>query len=574
MENRWLGRNSWLGFLALLGALVFLPALRSPLMMDDYVQVAMLEGHYPSQRSPLDLYDFVTDADRALLVDRGILPFWTDPHLTIKFFRPLSSALRWADHAAFGDAPLPAHLHSFGWWFAAVLAFWHLARRLFGPRSARIATVVFALAPCHATPLAWLSNREVLVSLAFGLFALGEYVRFRDGARARGVSAALAFGLALLGGEYAVGLMGYFVALELAARDRVATRALRLSPIVALVAGYLVVRHALGCATVGSGYYRDPFQEPLRYLATAPYRFGALVTDGWITSESPTWGMPHAVILLVALAGAALVGRALRGAARGLEDGERRSLVAIVVGSLVAVVPLLAVGPSTRTLGIATVGIAAAIGVLVDRAWFRTAPADDGRDGAFLRGAAAILVFARFVHGPTLIVDSSISARDSALTFGRAALALGERVDQTASRRVTVVRGEWQTLLWAPFALNERHEPPARWRVLSLAKHALVLRKDDSTIEIVAPTADGVFPASEDDLFRSDANPVVDGDVLHVRSPPDELTATLFTLPKSVGLRLTFPQPLPDDDLWVAQRRTEFVDAAPPAVGHGFPLDR
>ena len=37
---------------------------------------------------------------------------------------------------------------------------------------AALATVVFALAPCHMMPLAWLANREALVSFTFGLLGL------------------------------------------------------------------------------------------------------------------------------------------------------------------------------------------------------------------------------------------------------------------------------------------------------------------------------------------------------------------------------------------------------------------
>jgi hypothetical protein len=232
-------------------------------------------------------------------------------------------------------------------------------------------------------------------------------------------------------------------------------------------------------------------------------------------------------------------------------------------------VPLLGVAPSTRTLGIATIGIAAVVGVVIERAWFRIAD-DEGNDAIFLRGAAAILVFARLFHGPAFALDAMIAMRDSAIEFEQGAHALGERVDASPKREVNVLRGEWQTMLWAPFALNERHEPPARWRVLTLAKHALVLRKDDSTIEVVAPRDLGIFPVGEDDLFRSESNPLVIGE----ETSSGGVTATLYDLPKSVGVRAVFDQPLDDSDVWVAQKGRAFVEAPPPKVGFGFPLDR
>src|SRR5690606_4480258 len=129
----------------------------------------------------------------------------------------LSSALLYADHRLFGGAPLPMHLHSFAWWVACVVGARARYREALSPRAAAVATVIFALAPCHAMPLAWLANREALISLAFGIFALGSYTRFRDRPRALSfASAALLFGLALFGGgEYALAFGGYVAAIEL-----------------------------------------------------------------------------------------------------------------------------------------------------------------------------------------------------------------------------------------------------------------------------------------------------------------------------------------------------------------------
>src|SRR5690348_15904405 len=73
----------------LVGTLAFLPALRSPFMLDDYMHTSMVEGTFPGQRGPFDLYDFVNDTDRGVFMTRGLLPWWTHPKLTIRFFRPL-----------------------------------------------------------------------------------------------------------------------------------------------------------------------------------------------------------------------------------------------------------------------------------------------------------------------------------------------------------------------------------------------------------------------------------------------------------------------------------------------------
>jgi hypothetical protein len=143
--------SAWLpvALLVAVGAVIFLPAIRAPLFLDDYFQTSMIEGTYPSPRSPFNLYDFVGKKDHALLLARGLLPWWSHPRLTVRFLRPLSSILIFADHRILGNRPLLSHLHSFAWWAAATLAARALFRRTIAPRSALFAMVIFALAACH-----------------------------------------------------------------------------------------------------------------------------------------------------------------------------------------------------------------------------------------------------------------------------------------------------------------------------------------------------------------------------------------------------------------------------------------
>jgi hypothetical protein len=561
-----LSRHGWLALVLGVAALVFSPAVRAPLLADDYVQVAMLSGTFPSPRSPFDLYDFVTEADRGLLLERGVIPWWSDPQLTIRFFRPLSSALRWVDHALYGDAPLPAHLHSVVYWAIACLAIHALHRRAFGERAGRIATAVFALAPCHGIPLAWLSNREALISLAFGALALDAHLRvLRGEARFRG-AAALPFAISLLAGEYALAFVGYFAALELVRpSDRLAARALRLAPLAGLAAAYLVARRIAHAATVGSGFYRDPFDEPLRFLATAPTRLATVFVDAWFASHASSWGVPRWALVVLALAIGAVLVSGLVQTARGLPAPEQLVLRAFVLGSFLALIPVLAVAPDPRTLGVATVGVAGAVGVVVDRAWFRVAATDARAELA--RGLAAVLVFARLVYAPLTTYQELSHVRTTALEFQASLRAV--EAQRATDGDVNVLRGDWSVLLWAPFAMNDRHVAPPRWRVLSLTRHALVRRPDERTLEIVAPRDVGLFPFGEDDLFRSEENPLPTGTEVRVAG----VSATTFELPKSVGLRIVFDGPI-DDGFWIAQRGNAVERVEPPSIGFGRPLDR
>src|SRR5215510_1555900 len=104
------------------GAFANRAALRGPLALDDFAQRAMAEGKLTPGRGPFNLYDFVADDNRAALMDRGAIPWWSDPRLVIRFLRPLPSVFVWLDHRLFGYSTFAPHLLSFLWWAAAVLA--------------------------------------------------------------------------------------------------------------------------------------------------------------------------------------------------------------------------------------------------------------------------------------------------------------------------------------------------------------------------------------------------------------------------------------------------------------------
>ena len=144
-----------------------------------------------------------------------------------------------------------------------------------------------ALSPCHALPIAWLANREALVSLTFGALALTSYLRFReDGGLRHAAAATLSLRRGAGGGRVRAVPRRYVLAFELLARgESLARRALGLLTYGVPAAGYLAARAMLGYGTHGSSFYDDPLHEPLAFLQTAPRRFCALVTQEWMTVD-------------------------------------------------------------------------------------------------------------------------------------------------------------------------------------------------------------------------------------------------------------------------------------------------
>lgn len=567
MPRRWLV----LAGLLLAGVVVYLPPLRSNYLLDDYLHAAMIDGTFPGHRGPFDLYNFVDERERPLMFERGMLPWWSDPAIRIRFLRPLPSALRWAEQRVLGRAPLPPHLHSFAWWLAAVVAARRLFKRLLSARAAALATLVFAFAPCHALPLAWLANREALISQTFGILALTEYLRWRErGGIARGLAATGLFAVSMAGGEYALSFGGFVLAFELFAHRDGLRRALGFLPYAVPAAGYLALRAALGYGTEGSGFYEDPLREPMAYLRVAPRRLATLFADEWLTLDGDTlqgakpWLLAVLVVAVVALVIVPL-GRAL---ARLDEVGQRRTR-AMLAGLMLALVPVLAVDPSPRVLGAAVLGLAPVVAVILDAAWFPGSPMPR-RGVAELTGLVALaLGFLHLVHGPMMAWTVGERYRRNSNDFVANVADLGERLARTPASELVVLRG-FNNTFFMPFALDLHGRPPARWRVLATTGHVLGLRRDARTMEIVAPKDQSIFSW---DLFRDHGSVVTPGQVFDTPG----LRVTILEVGPEGPRRARFELDRNLDDptaAWITETaQGEFPTATPPRAGFGQPYD-
>ncbi|MEP7119441.1 MAG: hypothetical protein ABJE95_00805 [Byssovorax sp.] len=573
----WTQRRNWLalGLLVLAGAIFYFPALHSPFLLDDYFHASMIDGTFPVHRSPFDLYNFVNDADRRILIERGLLPWWSDPHLVIRFFRPLSSALLWADHRLLGNNPIALHIHSFLWWIAAMLSARALFRRLFSVRVAWTATVIFALAPCHAIPLAWLANREALVSLTFGVLGLTSYLSWREQrAWLDGAFAAALFGLSLLGGEYGLSLAGYILAFEIVRHhETLSRRAVGLLAFIVPVGAYLVARSARHYGAVGSGVYSDPIHEPAAFLRAAPRRLVTLLADAWLsldnetlTSSTPGWALAIGAVVVIAI-----LFVPLRSTLARLRANEFRAASFLILGSVLALAPVLAVVPSPRLLGASLLGVAPIVALLLDRAWFPEKI--EPRHGyAELTGLVALLLgFAHLVHAPVTSWLVSRQFRQSAAIFAEHAAELRARLDDPANADVVIMRSMGGAF-FLPLALNRHGAPPARWRILAHTGHALALRRGPRTLDIVVPPDQSIFPSGPGNIFRNDESKVSAGDVFDVPGLHVTVLEVGDSGPRSV--RYEFDRDLDAAPLvWISERFDGFPDAAPPKVGFGASFD-
>jgi len=565
-------RSGVAGFVLLvalgLGVVVNRAALRAPLDLDDFAQRAMIDGTLTPRRGAFNLFDFVAEDNRAALLDRGVIPWWSDPGLVIRFLRPVPSALVWLDHRFFGYEARAPHVISFLWWAAAVLAAHVFYRTVVGARSAIVATAVFALSPTLAIPVVWLANRNVLVTLTFGALALALYVRWRNERhRTLGLATAVAFGATVLTGEYALCVIGYVIAFEIFRRPEAARRRLTgLLPVVVPFLLYAAVRAALGYGAVGSGFYRDPTADTGAYLQALPQAFSALFAAAWLGVDvTSPWLASGAFRATLILGGGALVAGTVRSALRGVSAPEPGNGAWLACGSVIALLPLTVTEPSRRLLGVVALGVSGAVGVLIGTAARRA------RWPLRLSALLPIAVVVAFIHlaaAPFQTRQISLGAVEDQIHDLARFTSVPRRafsVDTTLVVRAT----NGLTVLSAPYILRE--QAPRHWWVLSHTfGQTAAIRTSPTSVEITQENVP-LFPLGSTGIVRT--TPFKAGDVVAIPG----LRASVLRIDgegRPMAVRYDFDRDLDGPDVaWIAEGASGFavVDPRPP-VGIGVRL--
>jgi hypothetical protein len=350
---------------------------------DDFAQLGMLNGDYLVHRAPWDLFTFSDGSlsDTKALMRGGFYPWWAYPGVRLSMLRPLSSLLMWGDNELFGADPLGYHLHSLLWWLLLLALVARLFYRLLPLEIALLAFAFFVVDESLGLPLGWIANRNAVISTVFGLCALLAYLRWREGGTRRDLlTVVVAMSIALGAGEYALCMLGFFLSYELlVARGPLAARLRASWPAALPAALFMVIRSLLGHVPRHSGVYLDPLVDTHQFFIELGKRVPALIADlvlnmrsdfytfglpwtyalvkggyapeSWLWSVSP-WRRIHvalgvaAIFLLIAL---------IRSAPR---DARARNARWLLVGGLLAILPVTGSFPSSRLLLVAMIGFA------------------------------------------------------------------------------------------------------------------------------------------------------------------------------------------------------------------------
>lgn len=294
----------WLGLLALL---VSLPALLVGKLHDDWFHRLSVTGCLPDyQRDLWSHYDFMRGAsENPELIRHGSLPWWTDPGIEARFFRPLSSALLEFDYWLAPDLNWPAKVHSLLWFALVAVLVRAIHRKLLSPRTAWCSTLIFALAGAHAGTLAWPAARHVLIGGAFALLTLWSQIRWSEtGKGAWGALSGVALCLGLLGGEIALTIVPFVLGYEWLGR-KAGTRehALRSTPVIATSTAYLLLYGVSGFGTRHMGSYVSPFSNPLGFLEAVVVRVPRLAAELLTILPSVTGYLSDTMAVLLWLVG-------------------------------------------------------------------------------------------------------------------------------------------------------------------------------------------------------------------------------------------------------------------------------
>ena len=360
-----------------LGAVLMAGALDNGLLLDDYLQRMMIgddDAPLWMKAKPWDAFrlipsdpDFIRNSQEI-----GINPWWGADEYQATFFRPISSLTMYLDYMLWPDNFVLMHLHSLLWFVIMCIAAWRLFLKLLPERHvAALAMVFFALDDAHLFPAAWLANRNSLISTTLSFVVLYLHVRWRrEKWRPGAVVAPFMLAVALLAGEFALGICGFIFAHVLFMESGTyRQKLLRLLPYGAVVVIWRIIYNVMGYGVWGSDLYVDPLHSPFDFLEAVLQRLPVLLCSGFgIEGASVSTFIPanyHWILVTVSLAAVLFFIWVLKPAFQ-----KHPRIRFLLIGTILSLIPACATFPHDRLLLMAAIGIFGILATVIDRSIF------------------------------------------------------------------------------------------------------------------------------------------------------------------------------------------------------------
>jgi hypothetical protein len=567
-------------YLAIAGIALTLPALWSGWQQDDLIHRYYLLGNPDPQGeivAPLDIFKFL-DGDSAntmRMMNLGVLPWWTDPHIRLAFWRPLSALTHWLDYRLWPESSLLMHAQSLLWFGGLVAVITMLYRRLMGAAWAGgLAALLYALDDAHGLPAGWLANRNALVAAFFGTLALLLYDRWRrDTSRKGAVLGPLCFALGLLGGETALAVMAYLIAYALFLDEgSIRRRIVSLIPYGIIALAWLTIYHQFGYGTEGSDFYVDPLSQPLAYLVSLLDRGPILLADQFALPPSSFYLFlsPGAVkaLWIWAIVACVIIGILLSPLMR-----HNRVARFWLAGMLLSLPIGTATTPHSRLLLFVGLGGMGLLALWIQRHKEGVFSSADGKGTRrFYRLVMTGVVVVHLVLAPLMLPLNAMSAAtmEPYLQGPARAADLGPGIEE----KDLILVNPPIVFLTNYFILVRSLEglpAPRRQRVLAPGSVALQMSREDAHTLVIRPDG-GFLHGPFDNVFRSPTRPLRKGErIALMHMEVDILDVGSDGTPAVAAYR--FSVPLEDSSLcWLMWKDGAWVTFVPPSVGETITL--
>jgi hypothetical protein len=539
---------------------------------DDYVQLSMLAGRFPVERSVFDLYRFADiERDGRALIDAGYLPWWSAPDLRIAMFRPLSSLLLAVDYQLFGTEALGYHLHSMLWWGLVLGAAALVLFQVLPAPAASFALFLFAIDESHSGAVAWVANRATSVATFFALLGVWLHLRYRDRWGAKIIAAeALLFGVALLGAEYALSTIVFVVAYELVGReDDERQRVRAMLPALVPIVLYLGARSVLGFGVRSSGFYIDPIVSPRAFVHAALERVPILVSEAVLgtparayvdapaeRSTQIAWGIAALVLLALLVAW-------LR---RATAEPSRSAAAWLALGAVLAAIPSAGALPEDRLLVASSLAVSGIAGLFAAGMFFpSTLVPGAGRWG--LPGVITLLALYVHVLGASQRTYGKVKWFSVMAPVHEHWSLDADIPDDPEARVLFLSAADFTTNANLPWVRDVRgHSRPRAYRRLAGTTHVQEIRRTaDDVIEVFVLSSD-VAHTMAGSLYRSERQPLRRGQRIEVEGMTAEALALAEGSPWRT--RFTFDRSLDDPSFVLLHAMPDgFRRVKMPAVG-------
>lgn len=572
--------RSWLAsprvvFAAVLVAVVLsAPSIPTGWYLDDLLHRAhflemgpMTDGSNMTNR----MFDFLSGDPGEILAykDLGVLPWWAEDAIRIRFWRPLSSFTHVVDYRLWPDSGPLMHLHSVLWLGGLIAITALLYRRLIVvPFVAGLAAMLYALDDAHGMPVAFLANRNAIIATFFGVLSLWLHDRYRrDGWTPGALLSPLAFLAALLGGESGIGiapyLLGYAIFLE--HRSGI-TRLVTIAPHAVVGIAWLAYYKASGYGTFGSGFYLDPAGETAEWLSHFVVRAPLLLLGQWFVPPSSfafAWSAEQTVG--VAMFGGLFLAMLLFWLRPILRENETARFFAF--GMLLAVVPITAGYPHDRLLFFVGIGATGLLAMLLARLSDRSVSSGLGR--AF--GWVLLLVHVVIATPFHLIMSTAVAAQEPVYASPPRSLPNDPSLE---SQRLLVVNhpsafyGQYTAIVRA----IDGTSMPRSALFLAPGTTSLVLERLSKNV-LAIRAEDGWLTSPFDIVYRAATRPFFPGYRVQLSGVRIEVrVSTPDGRPQTV--HFTFDRALEDDSWrWVVYENGRYVPFDVPDIGETERLD-